>query len=159
MRRMLLLAVLAVFGVFVYYAAFRGIRIWALLPVLAALVAIWYTVSFVVTRKMVEKARGDVSFLFIRCSLITPDGNELVPGALAVTETELVFYARKNSSGGVIPRWSCFVTEIEGYSIEKVDDHHKGLSLSLTGGTSAVKFASSSFTKKESLFRNAIGWD
>ena len=48
--------------------------------------------------------------------------------------------------------------EIEGYTIKKVDDWHKGIVLSLAGSESEVKIASRDIDKKEKEFRKALGW-
>lgn len=158
MKRAVLLAILIVFGVFVYNAAFRYRVILPLIIPLLILVAVYYIITSVVTRKMVEKARGDSSFLLIPCSMIIKDGTELLGGALAVTSTELVFYSRASEKGGVRPSWSCFVPSIEGYTLKKVDDHHPGLSLSVAGEMKPVLFTSRKFAKMEKEFRAALGW-
>ena len=158
MKRLVLLLLLAVFGVFVYYAAFRSMVIWPLIFPMLILVGIYYVITAVVTRKMVEKARGDGDFFFQRCSMIVKDGTELLGGALAVTGTEVVFYARKSEKGGVRPVWLCFTPALEGYTMKKVDDHHPGLSLSVSGEDKEILFTSRSFQKNEKAFRSALGW-
>lgn len=158
MKRLVLFLILAIFGVFVYFAAFKAMIIFPLLAPLLVLIVVYYVITSVVTRKMVEKARGDSSFFFQRCSMIVKDGTELLGGALAVTETEIVFYSRKAEKGGVKPSWSCFVQAIEGYTIGKVDTHHPGLSLSVSGESKPVLFTSRDFGKKEKDFRKALGW-
>ena len=158
MKRVILLLLLIVFGVFVYYAAFRQMVIYPLLLPLLVLIIIYYVTTSVVTRKMVEKARGEGDFFFQRCSMIVKDGTELLGGALAVTATEVVFYSRKSEKGGVKPSWSCFTSAIEGYTMKKVDDHHPGLSLSVSGESKPVLFTSREFQKNEDAFRKALGW-
>lgn len=159
MKGALLGLIIVVFGIFVYYSAFKGMVLLFLLPVIILLTGLWYVVSFVVTRKMVVKGRGVDDFWYHRCSYVKPGGVDMVPGALAVTDKEIVFYARKSSLGGVVPAWSCFTPEIESYNLGKVDEHHKGLELSLTGGISGVKFVTSKLQDKEGEFRKALGWD
>ncbi len=158
MKRLILFLVLAVFGIFVYFASFKGMIIWPLLLPLLALVGVYYVITSLVTRSMIVKARGDGAFLFIPCSMIIKNGTELLGGALAVTATEVVFYSRKSEKGGVVPSWSCFVPSIEGYQMKKVDNHHHGLSLSIAGEDREILFASRRFQKNEKAFRAALGW-
>lgn len=159
MKGFLLALIVIVFGIFVFYSAFRGMVLLFLLPVLIALTALWYVVSFLVTRKMVVKARGVDDFWYHRCSYVKPGGEDMVSGALAVTEQEIVFYARKSGKGGVVPVWSCFTPELESYNLGKVDEHHKGIELALSGGLSGVKFVTSKLQGQEGDFRKAIGWE
>lgn len=158
MKRLILFLVLAVFGIFVYFASFKGMIIWPLLLPLLALVGVYYVITSLVTRSMIVKARGDGAFLFIPCSMIIKNGTELLCGALAVTATEVVFYSRKSEKGGVVPSWSCFVPSIEGYQMKKVDNHHHGLSLSIAGEDREILFTSRRFQKNEKAFRAALGW-
>ncbi|MBO8436524.1 MAG: hypothetical protein IAA97_06055 [Spirochaetes bacterium] len=158
MKRLVLLLLLCVFGVFVYFAAFKYMVIWPLIFPLLALVAVYYVITSVVTKKMIAKARGDEDFFYQRCSMIVKDGTELQGGALAVTKNEIVFYARSSEKGGVKPIWSCFVSALEGYTMKKVDDHHPGISLSVAGEDKEVRFTSSSIQKNEKAFRAALGW-
>ena len=158
MKRLILFLVLAVFGIFVYFASFKGMIIWPLLLPLLALVGVYYVITSLVTRSMIVKARGDGDFLFIPCCMIIKNGTELLGGALAVTATEVVFYSRKSEKGGVVPSWSCFVPSIEGYQMKKVDNHHHGLSLSIAGEDREILFASRRFQKNEKAFRAALGW-
>lgn len=158
MKRLILFLVLAVFGIFVYFASFKGMIIWPLLLSLLALVGVYYVITSLVTRSMIVKARGDGDFLFIPCSMIIKNGTELLGGALAVTATEVVFYSRKSEKGGVVPSWSCFVPSIEGYQMKKVDNHHHGLSLSIAGEDREILFTSRRFQKNEKAFRAALGW-
>lgn len=159
MKTVLLWLIIVVFGIFVYYSAFKGMVLLFLLPVIILLTGVWYVVSYVVTHKMVIKARGSEDFWYHRCSYVKPGGVDLVPGALAVTDKELVFYTRKSGMGGVVPVWSCFTPEIESYNLGKVDDHHKGLELALTGSLSGEKFVTSKLQAEEAEFRKALGWD
>ena len=158
MKRLILLAILAIFGVFVYYAAFRSALLFPLLLPLAVLVAVFYVVTSLVTKGMIEKGRGEGDFLYLRCSMIVENGTSLLGGALAVTPTEIVFYSRASERGGAKPSWSCFTASVEGYTMKKVDDHHPGLSLSIAGEEREICFASRSFQKNEKAFREALGW-
>ena len=158
MSRPILLAILALFGIFVYLAAFKGLIVWPLMVPILLLVGIYYITTSLVTRKMLEKGRGDSDFFSVRAGLISKDGTSLVQGAIAVTGNEIVFYSRQGAKGGIKPSWSCFVQEIEGYTIKKVDDWHKGIVLSLAGSESEVKIASRDIGKKEKEFRKALGW-
>ena len=158
MSRPILLAILALFGIFVYLAAFKGLIVWPLMVPILLLVGIYYITTSLVTRKMLEKGRGDSDFFSVRAGLISKDGTSLVQGAIAVTGNEIVFYSRKSTKGGIKPAWSCFTAEIEGYTIKKVDDWHKGIVLSLSGSDSEVKLASRDIEKREKDFRKALGW-
>ncbi len=158
MKRTVLFLILAVFGIFVYNAAFRYMVIWPLLFPLLALVGIYYVITSVVTRKMIAKVRDD-DFLYLRCSMISDNGEELQGGALAVTSSELVFYVRRSEKGGVNPAWSCFAQSVDGYTMKKVDTHHSGLALSLAGETKEVRFVSRSIKGKEAELRKALGWE
>lgn len=158
MKRLVLLLILIIFGFFVYYAAAKSMVIWPLIFPLLLLVAVYYVITSLVTKKMIERVRGTEDFYCQRCSMIVKDGTELLGGALAVTDNEIVFYARASEKGGVKPSWSCFVSALEGYTIKKVDDHHQGLALSVKGETKEVRFTSKAFQKTEKEFRAALGW-
>ena len=159
MKRLVLFFLLVIFGVFVYYASFRGMVIWPLLVAELLLVGIYYIITALVTEKMIRKVRGNEEFFFVRASLISEDGTALTQGALTVTQSDVVFYTRKEAKGGVKVVWSCTVPEISEYTIGKVNDHQKGLMLTLNGSETPVKFVSSPITKQESAFRKALGWD
>ncbi len=154
MKRIILLLILAVFGVFVYFISFKGMVIYPMIPAMALLVLIYY-LSTLVTRKMVEKAMGGKCY-YARCSRISEDDAELLPGALAVTDKEAVFYIRKDLRS-LKPIWSCSAHEIESYEMKKVDDHHSGLVLKVSG--EELRFASSSISKSEAELRSYLGWD
>ncbi len=158
MKRLVLLLILIIFGIFVYFAAARNVIIWPLVIPLLCLVAVFYVITSLVTRKMIEHVRGNGDFYYQRCSMIVKDGTELLGGALAVTANEIVFYSRASAKGGVKPSWSCFVQALEGYTIKKVDDHHPGIALSVKGETKEVRFTSKNFQKTEKELRKALGW-
>lgn len=158
MSRAVLLIMLALFGIFVYYNAFKGIIIYPLLIAIVILVGIWYVMTFLVTRKMVDKQRRGESFLFLRGQLVDKIRNEVVYGALVVTRTELVFYKRKNWNGGIQAVWSSFTPALESYEIERVDGKHKGLKLSVKGEIHPIYIATKSIEKEEKAFRAIIGW-
>ena len=159
MKRAVLFLILAVFAIFVYYASFKGMIIWPLMAVEMPLVAVYYVISSVVTEKMVRKQRGTESFMFVRASMITPDSTTLIPGALTITSSEVIFYSRKGAKGGVSIAWSCSVPEISEYSLGKVDGFHKGISLTLHGHEEPQKFVSNAIQSRESELRGALGWD
>lgn len=154
----LLIVLVICVGIFSYFAAFKGeVHIW-MIPILVALTALWYVASSLVTRKMIEKRREGESFFFTRAGLVSNNETELIKGAVAVTGNEIVFYKRKGYFGGIIPIWSCFVSQLESYSIEKVDDKHDGIIFTLKDDDDKIKVASSSFKKREEEFRKTIGW-
>ena len=158
MSRPILLAILVLFGIFVYLAAFKGIIVWPIMVPILLLVAVYYITTSLVTRRMLVKGRGDSDFFSVRAGLVSKDGTSLTQGAIAVTGNEIVFYSRKSAKGGIKPSWSCFTAELEGYTIKRVDDWHKGIVLSLAGSDSEVRFASREIEKKEAEFRKALGW-
>lgn len=159
MSSVLLLLLLAVIGVFVYLMCFKNMIVYPLLIPVLAIAAIWYVVTFLVTKGMVKKQRGNESFLFIRARLIDDRSNNIVYGALVATKDEVVFYQRKNSGGGIKVCWSAFVPTIESYSLEKVDGAHNGIKLSIKGETRPILIASGQIAKNEKAFRDIIGWD
>ncbi len=145
-------------GVFSYFAAFKGeVHIW-MIPVLVALTGIWYVCNNVVTRKMVGKRRNGEKFFFVRAGLINKSETEIISGALVSTESEIIIYKRKGYLGGITPIWSCFVSQLESYSMEKVDDKHNGIVLSLKDENDKIKVVSRSIGKQEKEFRESIGW-
>ena len=159
MKQLMLLLILAVFGVFVFFVSFRGMVILPLIPVLVALVAVYYVISSVVSRRMIEKARPGEDFLYLRCSKISDDETSSVPGAMAVTFSDIVFYVRKDARGSIRPAWSCSAAEVESYDMRKVDERHSGVAIKLAGREDEVKFISSSAAKREADFRRYLGWN
>lgn len=145
------------FGVIVYFMVFKSMIVWPLFLPLFILVAVWYVAVFVVTEKMVRKVRGDESFFFSRCQLID-DSNQMVSGALVITSNEIVFYKRKSLKGGVEASWSAFTSTIESYRIEKVDDYHPGVTLSVAGESRPTRICSKTIYSNEKEFRKALGW-
>lgn len=154
---LLFVLVIAV-GVFSYFAAFKGMVLICMIPLLIVLTALWYVATSVVTRKMVEKSRKGESFFFQRGGLINKDETELVNGALVATKSEIIFYKRKGYFGGIVPIWSAFTSTIESYSMEKVDDKHDGIIFTISGDDDKIKVASSHLKKREEEFRSSIGW-
>ncbi|MBQ0070407.1 MAG: hypothetical protein KBS81_00885 [Spirochaetales bacterium] len=154
----LLLVVVIIVGIFVYYAAFKGIIYLYFFPLMAASVALWYFCTFYLSEKMVRKVRGDEKLFFQRAQMIDEKKNELITGALVVTESEMVFYKRKGYKGGLSVVWSCFTNQIESYSMCVVDDHHKGMNLNLRREKKPVRFCSAKLMEREKEFRSALGW-
>ena len=145
-------------GVFTYFAAFKGeVHIW-MIPLIILVTVIWYICNWVITAKMIKKSRGDESFFFVKGAIVSSNETELVQGALVATGTELVFYRRKGYLGGVKPIWSCQTSQLESYSLEKVDDKHDGIILTLTGDETKTKIASKTLKNRENEFKAAIGW-
>lgn len=145
------------FGVIVYFMSFKSMIVWPLFLPLFILTAVWYVTVFVVTEKMVRKVRGDEPFYFSKCQMIN-EKNEMVYGALAITENEIVFYKRQSLKGGVTIGWTTFTASIESYRLEKVDDYHPGVTLSVSGENHPVKICSKQIFKDEKAFRKALGW-
>lgn len=153
----LLLLLVVIVGFFLYYAM-KGIIYLFFFPLMGAAVTLWYFCTFYLSEKMVKKVRGEEKFYFQRAQMIDEKKNELITGALVVTETEMVFYKRKAYRGGLSVVWSCFTNQIESYSIGIVDDHHKGMNLNLRREKKPVRFCSSKLMEKEKEFRSALGW-
>lgn len=145
------------FGFIVYFMVFKSMIVWPLFIPLFIITAVWYVTVFVVTEKMVRKVRGDEDFYFSKAQMIN-DKNEMVHGALAVTENEIVFYKRKSLKGGIEIYWTTFTPSIESYRMEKVDDYHQGVTLSVSGESHPVKICSKDIFKNEKAFRKALGW-
>ena len=59
MKRLVLFFLLVIFGVFVYYASFRGMVIWPLLVAELLLVGIYYIITALVTEKMIRKVEDE----------------------------------------------------------------------------------------------------
>ncbi len=154
---LLFVLVIAV-GVFSYFAAFKGMVLIWMIPLLVALTALWYVATNIVTRKMVEKRRKGEKFFFQRGGLINKDETEIINGALVATESEIIFYKRKGYLGGIVPIWSAFTFTIESYSMEKVDDKHNGIIFTFAGDDDKIKVASSQIKNREDEFRSSIGW-
>lgn len=145
------------FGVIVYFMTFKSMIVWPLFLPLFILVAVWYVSVFVVTEKMVRKVRGDEDFFFSRCQIID-ENNQMVYGAIVITNNELVFYKRKSLKGGIEISWTTFSGSVESYRMEKVDDYHPGVTLSIVGDTRPVKLCSKKIFGDEKSFRKALGW-
>ncbi len=154
----LLMVLVIVVGVFSYFVAFKGVvHLW-MLPLLIVLTAVWYVCTALVTKGMVKKSRGGEEFFYSRASLVNSSETELVSGALVVTKSEIVFYKRLRYLGGVKPVWSAFTSQIESYSLEKVDDKHDGIIITLNNCDDRIKVASRSLKKHEEELRKALGW-
>lgn len=154
----LLIVLVICVGIFSYFAAFKGeVHIW-MIPILVLLTALWYVMTAVVTRHMVEKRRKGETFFFSPASLVSKNETELIKGAVVITGSEIIFYKRKGYFGGITPIWSCFLNQLESYSIEKVDDKHNGIIFTLKDDDNKIKVASSSFKKREDELRAIIGW-
>ncbi|MDY5932226.1 MAG: hypothetical protein SPJ34_09400 [Candidatus Ornithospirochaeta sp.] len=158
MKQLVLLVILIVFGVFVFFAAFRGVIYWPLLPLLAALVALYYVFSSVVTEKMIRKTGAEGSLFSFPASMIVKEGTELEPGRLCVMHGDIVFYRRRSAFGKIAVSWSCLSGQIDSYTLGKVDEYHDGILLVLKGGEEA-RFTSKRIGKMEEELRHALGWD
>lgn len=157
MRRFLLLILLALFGAMIYFIYSKSLIYWQFIPLMAIVIALYYVSTNVVTRHMIEKAREEKDFFMVKGNIASKDGKELIVGVLVATKTELIFYRRKTAFGGIEILWSGFVSSLEEYTIGKVDDQHNGIILKFRGGDE-MKIGSLSISKKESEFREAIGW-
>lgn len=158
MSRALLALLFIVFGVFVFLMCFKNTVVYPLLIPIIIIVALWYIVTFLVTKKMVDKARGGEKLLFLRGQYIDSAKNDVIYGALAVSSNELVFYKRRNWNGGIMPIWSAFNTTVESYELEKVDGKHNGIKISIRGEIHPILIISSSIEKEEKAFRTLLGW-
>lgn len=156
MKRVLLLILLLLFGAMLYFLYTSSILYWPFLPAMGVVLALYYVSTSVVTKSMVAKIRNE-DFFIVKANKASDDGKELIPGALVVTKDELIFYTRKNWNGGVKVIWSGFTNSLEGYSLARVDDKHRGIILNYPK-EEVVKIGSPSISKKEKEFRAALGW-
>lgn len=154
----LLLVLVILVGVFSYFVAFKGVvHLW-MLPLLIVFTAVWYVCTALVTKGMVSHSRGGEEFFYSRASLVSSNETELISGALVITGSEIVFYKRLRYLGGVKPVWSAFTSQVESYSLEKVDDKHDGIVFKLNNSDDKIKVASRSLKKHEEELRSALGW-
>ena len=151
MKDPLLLLLLVLVGIFLYFAAFKGVIYPWLLLLLSVVTALWYLANHFISKKMVEKTRKNETFFFQRAQMIDKTGTELIPGALVVTKDEVVFVKRKGYFGGVQIIWS-------SYSFDYVTDKKMGLKLSLKGEKEEMKFVAPKMRERENEFQKALGW-
>lgn len=157
-NNIMLYVLVAIVGIFSYFSAFKGVVYIWMIPLMLFFLLLWYITTILITEKMVRKTRRDESFFFLRAGLISADETKLDSGALVVTSNELVFYVRKGLFGGIKVLWSCFVNQIESYSMGMVDERHYGIKVKLKGEEKEIKIASSALKKKSGEFEKALGW-
>lgn len=155
MSKVLLFFVLIIFGVIIFLMAFKRVIVWPLFIPLIALVVIWYVVTFVVTEKMARKKYPSLSF-FSRAKMLINSKTDMVHGALVITDGMLLFLKRKSEKGGLEVMWSMDIDQLESYTLEKVDDHHRGIRFDDRSENSHY-FISNGIKKREKELKSALG--
>ena len=112
MKDPLLLLLLVLVGLFLYFITVKGVIYPVMLFAMIVVTALWYFLNHYISQKMVKKARGEESFFFQKAQMVSPDGTELISGALVITESEVVFCSRKGYMGGVNVIWSAFTSSL-----------------------------------------------
>ena len=95
MKDPLLLLLLVLVGLFLYFITVKGVIYPVMLFAMIVVTALWYFLNHYISQKMVKKARGEESFFFQKAQMVSPDGTELISGALVITESEVVFCSHK----------------------------------------------------------------
>ena len=139
----------------VYTSMYKGYILTPVLLIMAVLAAVYYITTSVVTKGMVRKKEGK-DILSYRGGLV--DKNDLIPGRLAFDGEKIVFYKRKGDLGGVSECFSLPVSELESYSIGKINEYHSGIRL-VAKGEREFSIKCKQILKAESLFTSEIGWN
>ena len=139
----------------VYTSMYKGYVFTPMLLLLALFAALYYVTTSIVTRKMVNKKEGKNISSF-KGGLV--DKNDLIPGRLAFDKEKIVFYKRKGDLGGVSECFSLPISELESYSIGKINEYHSGIRL-VAKGEREFSIKCKQILKAESLFTSEIGWN
>ena len=140
----------------VYCSMKKGmIPLWTLF-VLAFGGALFYLMTAYISEKMVRKALKDDKAFTVKAGLIREA--EMLSGILSISNGMVMYHVRKSDMGGVKLVWSADVSQIETYSMGKVDEYHWGVSLKLSGEESPRLFSSKKIGSMEADFRKALGW-
>lgn len=151
--------ILAVIAYIVYTSLYKGYILWPLLVLMAFLAAVYYVTTSLVTYGMAKKMVSDDDPDFIiRAGFIEKNGKDLTSGVFVVSRGRICMFARKGDLGGCRTVFEAAVSEVESYSIGKVDDYHTGLSLELKRKDDRYRFTSRKFAGCEAEFRRALGW-
>ena len=158
MKDPLLLLLLVLVGLFLYFITVKGVIYPVMLFAMIVVTALWYFLNHYISQKMVKKARGE-SFFFQKAQMVSPDGTELISGALVITESEVVFCSRKGYMGGIKVIWSAFTSSLSSYSIESITEKKMGVSFALKGEKKDIKFVAPKIKEREEELRKALGWE
>lgn len=159
MKDPLLLILLVLVGLFLYFITVKGVIYPIMLFAMVVVTALWYFLNHYISQKMVKKARGEESFFFQKAQMVSPDGTELISGALVITESEVVFCSRKGYMGGIKVLWSAFTSSLSSYSIESITEKKMGVSFALKGEKKDIKFVAPKIKEREEELRKALGWE
>lgn len=151
--------ILAIIAYIVYTSLYKGFIIWPFLLLMAVLAAVYYVTTSLVTSGMVRKALGCGSPSFIlRAGFIEKNGTDLTNGIFAISGGRIMMFARKGDLGGCKAIFEADISDVESYSIGKVDDYHTGLILELKKKKESCRFTSKKFPECEAALREALGW-
>ncbi len=158
LKRIAMLLIPVIILIVVFAPIGRGILYWSLFALMFVLVYLVHIMEDLVPIKDVISKLGTSEFWSIKCGYIKSSGNQadLLKGLLVIYSGQVLFYRREKSTGGAKLVYSFEVSAIEGYTIEKVDDFHPGISFNV--GEESIKFTSKNFSKRENELRKALGW-
>ena len=148
MKDPLLLLLLVLVGLFLYFITVKGVIYPVMLFAVIVVTALWYFLNHYISQKMVKKAQ-----------MVSPDGTELINGALVRTESEVMFCSRKGYMGGIKVLWSAFTSSLSSYSIESITEKKMGVSFALKGEKKDIKFVAPKIKEREEELRKALGWE
>lgn len=138
MRKLSLILIALNFGLIVYFMVFKRVINWLLFIPLFLIFIFWYVVSYYVSKKMVQKELKSSFFFFTSSKLMDEKNEVLLPGALVITEKEILFYIRKKWNGGLEEVFSFRKNNLDSYEIKKWDQNREGLSIEGDGKTYSV---------------------
>lgn len=156
LHKSLIAVILADILYLVYCSMKKGmIPLWTLF-VLAFGGALFYLMTAFISEKMVRKAIGDDDAFTSRAGMVRE--TELLTGVLSISNGMVMYHVRKSDMGGVKLVWSADVSQVESYSMGKIDEYHNGVSIKLHGEDAPRLFSSKGIGAREAEFRKALGW-
>lgn len=159
MKALVRIAIPALVLVIVFVRIKNQVLYYSLFLLLFALAGAYLIMEDYLSKGMLEKATGEKGLYSFSAGFLESETTQnIVKGRVAVTRTEVRFYARAGASGGCRLLWSTASGEISGYSFDKVDSFHPGIILNL-GEDRRIRFTSRSIAKDEASFRTALGWE
>ncbi len=158
LKRIAMLLIPVIILIVVFAPIGRGVLYWSLFALMFLIVYLVHIMEDLVPIKDVTAKLGTSDFWSIKCGYIKTNGTQadLLKGLLVIYSGQVLFYRREKSTGGAKLVYSFDVLSIEGYTIEKVDDFHPGISFQV--GEENIKFTSKNFSKQEKELRKALGW-
>lgn len=154
MSKILLFFTALIFGVIVYLMVFRRMILWPLFIPLFIVVAVWYVVTFMVTKKMAASKFPSMVF-FKRAKMLNSTKTDMTHGAFVVADQMAFFVKRKSEKGSVEIIWSAPLDAISSCVFEKVDTSHSGFTV-VEKDESAYSFISMSAKKNESSILESL---